>query len=35
MAVNLDKPQLWKQDTQASVDYYNKWFMKFAPKSEQ
>ena len=33
MAVNLDKPHLWKQDTQASVDYYNKWFMKFAPKA--
>jgi hypothetical protein len=33
MAINLDKPHLWKQDTQASVDYYNKWFMKFAPKA--
>ena len=33
MAVNLDKPQLWKQDTQASVDHYNKWFMKFAPRA--
>ena len=33
MAVNLDKPHLWKQDTQASVDHYNKWFMKFAPKA--
>lgn len=33
MAVNLDKPQRWKQDTQASVDHYNKWFMKFAPKA--
>jgi hypothetical protein len=33
MAVNLDKPHLWKQDTQASVDFYNKWFMKFAPKA--
>jgi hypothetical protein len=29
MAVNLDKPHLWKQDTQASVDHYNRWFMKF------
>ncbi|NLE40065.1 MAG: XamI family restriction endonuclease [Pirellulaceae bacterium] len=33
MAINLDKPQLWKQDTEASVDYYNKWFLKFAPKA--
>lgn len=33
MAVNLDKPQLWKNDTSASVDHYNKWFMKFAPKA--
>jgi hypothetical protein len=33
MAVNLDKPHLWKQDTQASVDHYNKWFMKFAPQA--
>jgi len=33
MAVNLDKPQRWKQDTQASVDHYNKWFMRFAPRA--
>jgi hypothetical protein len=33
MPVNLDKPHLWKQDTCDSVDYYNKWFMKFAPKA--
>lgn len=33
MAVNLDKPHLWKEDTQASVDYYNNWFMEFAPKA--
>lgn len=33
MAINLDKPQLWKQDTETSVDYYNRWFMKFAPKA--
>lgn len=33
MAVNLDKPQRWKEDTKASVDHYNKWFMKFAPKA--
>ncbi len=33
MAVNLDKPHLWKADTQASVDYYNRWFLRFAPKA--
>jgi hypothetical protein len=33
MAVNLDTPYRWKEDTQASVDHYNKWFMKFAPKA--
>lgn len=33
MAVNLDKPHLWKEDTRASVDHYNTWFMKFAPKA--
>ncbi len=33
MPVNLDKPHLWKQDTKASVDHYNRWFMKFAPKA--
>ncbi len=33
MAVNLDKPQRWREDTLASVDHYNKWFMRFAPKA--
>ena len=33
MPVNLDKPQLWKQDTRQSVDFYNKWFLRFAPKA--
>lgn len=33
MAVNLDKPHLWKEDTRASVDHYNQWFMKFAPQA--
>jgi len=31
MPVNLDKPERWKQDTARSVDYYNMWFMEFAP----
>ena len=33
MAVNLDKPQNWKADIGKSVDMYNDWFMKFAPKA--
>lgn len=31
MAVNADKPHLWKQDIAHSVDFYNSWFMEFAP----
>lgn len=33
MSVNLDKPQRWKADITASVDMYNDWFMRFAPKA--
>lgn len=33
MGVNLDKPQNWKADTQLSVDYYNEWFLNFAPSA--
>lgn len=33
MAVNLDKPQGWKADIALSVDMYNDWFMRFAPKA--
>jgi type II restriction enzyme len=33
MPVNLDKPQQWKADVLQSVDMYNAWFMKFAPKA--
>ena len=33
MAVNLDKPHLWKADIAQSVDMYNDWFMNFAPKA--
>jgi type II restriction enzyme len=33
MAVNRDKPGRWKADVAASVDMYNEWFMKFAPKA--
>ena len=33
MLINADKPHLWKADTRASVDQFNRWFMKFAPKA--
>jgi hypothetical protein len=33
MPINADKPRLWKEDTRASVDQFNRWFMKFAPKA--
>ena len=33
MPINADKPHLWKADTRASVDQFNRWFMKFAPKA--
>jgi len=33
MPINADKPHLWKADTRASVDQFNDWFMKFAPKA--
>lgn len=29
--INADKPALWKADIATSVDFYNDWFMKFAP----
>lgn len=33
MAVNRDKPDNWKSDIAQSVDMYNDWFMRFAPKA--
>ena len=33
MAINRDKPELWKADIAQSVDYYNDWFMNFAPEA--
>lgn len=33
LAVNRDKIDLWKADIARSVDLYNSWFMKFAPKA--
>ena len=29
----MDKPRLWKADIEKSVDFYNDWFIKFAPKA--
>ena len=31
--INKNKPNLWKTDIKLSVDMYNSWFMKFAPKT--
>lgn len=31
--INADKPHLWKADISASVDQFNQWFMRFAPKA--
>ncbi len=33
MGVNLDKPERWKADIARSVDAYNEWFLRFAPKA--
>jgi hypothetical protein len=33
MAINADKPQEWKKDIALSVDLFNEWFIKFAPKT--
>jgi hypothetical protein len=33
MAVNRDKPDRWKKDIDLSVDLYNDWFTRFAPKA--
>jgi XamI restriction endonuclease len=31
MAVNANKTERWKEDTRLSVDFYNEWFLEFAP----
>ena len=33
MAVNRDHPDRWKIDIAKSVDMYNDWFIRFAPKA--
>lgn len=31
--INSNQPHQWKEDTKASVDLYNDWFMRFAPEA--
>ncbi|MEW5960259.1 MAG: XamI family restriction endonuclease, partial [Chloroflexota bacterium] len=33
MPVNANKPDRWKSDIAQSVDFYNDWFMNFAPRA--
>lgn len=33
MGINRDKPELWENDIQESVKFYNNWFMSFAPEA--
>lgn len=33
MAINADKPHLWKADVERSIDLYNDWFLRFAPET--
>jgi hypothetical protein len=33
MPINADKPHLWKADVERSIDFYNDWFIRFAPET--
>lgn len=33
MPINADKPDLWKADVERSIDFYNDWFLRFAPET--
>jgi hypothetical protein len=33
MPINSDKPLLWKADVAQSIDFYNDWFLRFAPNT--
>lgn len=33
MPINANKPERWKSDILRSVDFYNDWFMHFAPRA--
>lgn len=33
MPLNADKPERWKADVERSIDFYNDWFLRFAPET--
>jgi len=33
MPINADKPHLWKANVEKSIDFYNDWFLRFAPET--
>lgn len=33
MSLNADKPDRWKADVEKSIDFYNEWFLRFAPET--
>ena len=33
MPVNMNRPHLWEDDVEQSVDMYNQWFLNFAPET--
>jgi type I restriction-modification system DNA methylase subunit len=33
MPINADKTNLWKADVERSIDFYNDWFIRFAPET--
>ncbi len=33
MPLNADKPVRWKADVERSIDFYNEWFLQFAPET--
>lgn len=33
MTINANRPQIWKGDIAQSVDFYNEWFLRFAPQT--
>jgi hypothetical protein len=33
MSINADKTHLWKADVERSIDFYNDWFVRFAPET--
>lgn len=35
MPINADKPHLWKTDVERSIDFYNDWFIRFAPETKK